>query len=212
MSRSHRSWCAERGGRPSYERLEFLGDAVLQMVITEWIYRTHPDQPEGILSDLRKSLVNTDTLADAARRIGLGEWLLLGVGEDAAGGRDKSSILADAMEAFIGAIFLDGGMEAVRRFVTDLFEEQSKGRIERLDEFDARSHLIRVCVREFGRPPKLEISSEGAAHEPTFSAEVLVAGEIMGRAQGRSKKSAAQAASSLALAELEARGVDTSRA
>ncbi len=212
MSRSHRSWCAERASRPSNERLEFLGDAILQWMITEWIYRVHPDQPEGVLSDLRKSLVNTDTLAETARRIGLGEWLLLGVGEDAAGGRNKSSILADALEAFIGALYLDGGEQVVRAFVLELFEEQGEGRIERLDEFDARSHLIRVCVREYGRPPKLEISSEGAAHEPTFSAQVVINSEVMGTAQGRSKKSAAQAASSLALAQLEARGVDTGRA
>lgn len=212
LSRAHRSWCSERGALPSNERLEFLGDSILQWVITEWMYRTHPDQSEGVLSDLRKSLVNTDTLADTARRIGLGEWLLLGVGEDAAGGRNKSSILADAFEAFIGAIYLDGGAEAARRFVLELFEQQGEGRIERLDEFDARSHLIRVCVREFGRPPKLEISSRGAAHEPTFSAEVVINDEVMGSAQGRSKKAAAQAASSLALAKLEVRGVDTGRA
>lgn len=212
MSRSHRSWCAERGARPSNERLEFLGDAILQWVVTEWIYTTHPDQTEGVLSDLRKSLVNTETLADTARRIGLGEWLLLGVGEDAAGGRNKSSILADALEAFIGALYLDGGEETARAFVLDLFEGESEGRIDRLDEFDARSHLIRVCVREFGRPPKLEISSEGAAHEPTFSAEVVINSEVMGRADGRSKKAAAQAASARALTALEERGVDIGRA
>lgn len=197
---------------PSNERLEFLGDAILQWVVTEWLYRTHPDQSEGILSELRKSLVNTATLADTARRIGLGQWLLLGVGEDAAGGRDKPSILADALEAFIGALYLDGGADVAKKFVLDLFEEQSRGRIDRLDEFDARSHLIRVCVREFTRPPKVEITAEGAAHEPVFSAEVVVNGEVMGRAQGKTKKAAAEAASSLALAVLESRGIDTSRA
>lgn len=212
LSRAHRSWCSERGSLPSNERLEFLGDAILQWVITEWIYRTHPDRAEGVLSELRKSLVNTDTLADTARRIGLGRWLLLGVGEDAAGGRDKSSILADALEAFIGALYLDGGPEVARRFIMGIFEAQSEGRIERLDEFDARSHLIRVCVREYGRPPKMEITSRGAAHEPVFSAEVVIDGEVMGRAQGRSKKAAAQAASSLALSVLEERGVETGRA
>lgn len=212
LSRAHRSWCAERGALPSNERLEFLGDAILQWVVTEWIFRSHPDQSEGILSELRKSLVNTETLADTARRIGLGEWLLLGVGENAAGGRDKASILADALEAFIGALYLDGGGDVARKFVLELFEEQSEGRIDRLEEFDARSHLIRVCVREYARPPRLEITSEGAAHEPTFNAEVVVNGEVMGRAQGKTKKAAAQAASSLALAALEARGVDTGRA
>lgn len=212
LSRSHRSWCAERKGVPSNERLEFLGDSILQWVITEWIYSQHPEQSEGVLSELRKSLVNTETLADTARRIELGQWLLLGVGEDAAGGRDKASILADALEAFIGALYLDGGSEVAKKFILDLFEEQSKGRLDRLDEFDARSHLIRVCVREYARPPKVEISSRGAAHEPTFDAEVVVNGEVLGRAQGKTKKAAAQAASSLALSALEERGVDTGRA
>jgi ribonuclease-3 len=212
LSRSHRSWCSERNGVPSNERLEFLGDAILQWVITEWIYFQHPDQSEGVLSELRKSLVNTEMLAETARRIELGQWLLLGVGEDAAGGRNKASILADALEAFIGALYLDGGSEVARKFVLDIFEEQSKDRLDRLDEFDARSHLIRVCVREYARPPKMEISSRGVAHEPVFDAEVVVNGEVLGRAEGRTKKSAAQAASSLALSALEERGVDTGRA
>jgi ribonuclease-3 len=212
LSRSHRSWCAERQSLPSNERLEFLGDAVLQWIVTEWIYGAHPEQSEGVLTELRKSLVNTETLADVARAIGLGQWLFLGVGEDAAGGRDKGSILADALEAFIGALYLDAGSEKARSFVVGVLEERSEGRIGRLDEFDARSHLIRLCVSEFARPPKLEITSQGAAHEPTFSAEVIINGEVMGRAQGRSKKAAAQAASSLALAELALRGVDTGRA
>lgn len=212
LSLSHRSWCAERASLPSNERLEFLGDAVLQLVVTEWMYATHPDRSEGVLSELRKSLVNTEMLAETARSIGLGRWLLLGAGEDAAGGRDKASILADAFEAFIGALYLDGGIEVARQFVLGHFAQHSEGRIDRLDEFDARSHLIRVCVREYARPPHLEITSEGAAHEPTFSAEVVINGEMMGRAQGRSKKAAAQAASAIALGALESRGVDTSRA
>lgn len=211
-SRSHRSWCAEHGSSRSYERLEFLGDAVLQLVVTEWVYRVYPEHNEGILSELRKSLVNTETLADIARDIELGRWLFLGAGEDAAGGRNKASILADALEAFIGALYLDGGMDVTRRFVIGLLEERSEGRIDRLEDFDARSHLIRVCVREFARPPQLEITSSGAAHEPTFNAAVVIDGEVVGRAQGRTKKSAAQAASSLALVTLESRGIDTSRA
>lgn len=212
LSLSHRSWCAERGSLPSNERLEFLGDAVLQLVVTQWMYASHPDRSEGVLSELRKSLVNTEMLADTARSIGLGRWLLLGTGEDAAGGREKASILADAFEAFIGALYLDGGVEVARRFVLEHFAQHSEGRVDRLDEFDARSHLIRVCVREFARPPHMEITSEGAAHEPIFSAEVVINGEVMGRAQGRSKKAAAQAVSAIALGELESRGIDTSRA
>lgn len=212
QSRAHRSWCSENGSPASNERLEFLGDAILQWIVTEWIFSTHPDRSEGELSELRKSLVNTQTLADTARRIGLAQWLFLGVGEEASGGRDKSSILADALEAFIGALYLDGGSDITRRFVLGIFHEQSEGRIDRLDEFDARSHLIRVCVREYSRPPLVEVTSTGAAHEPTFRARVLIGGKEMGEASGPTKKSAAQAASARALEALASQGIDIGRA
>ena len=111
QARSHRSWCAEHPGNPSNERLEFLGDAILQWTITDRIYQAHPTMNEGELTDLRKSLVNAETLADIAREIQLGQWIQLGAGELSAGGRKKSSILADALEAFIGALYLDGGTD-----------------------------------------------------------------------------------------------------
>lgn len=212
LSRAHRSWCAERGGRASNERLEFLGDAVLQWIVTEWLFTSHPELEEGGLTELRKSLVNTEILARMARQIGLGEWLLLGVGERAAGGSDKSSILADALEAFIGALYLDAGIDTTRRFLIDVLDEARRSGANRLDDFDSRSHLIRVCVREFARPPRVDISSRGAAHEPTFTAQVVIDGEIVARAEGRSKKVAAQAASAQALSILASRGIDIGRA
>ncbi|MFZ9427516.1 MAG: ribonuclease III [Ilumatobacteraceae bacterium] len=212
QSMSHRSWCGENAGRPSNERLEFLGDAILQWVVTDMIYAEFPERDEGSLTDIRKSLVNAEMLAEIAREIDLGSQLLLGAGEDDAGGRSKTSILADALEAFIGALYLDGGPQKAQPFVRTLIRSRLSGSFERLEDFDARSHLIRVCVREWSRPPLVEISSEGAAHEPTFTAVVVINGEEMGRAEGRSKKIAAQAASVGALAVLAARGVDTSRA
>ncbi|MEY2610956.1 MAG: ribonuclease [Actinomycetota bacterium] len=212
QSMSHRSWCGENAGRPSNERLEFLGDAILQWVVTDMIYAEFPERDEGSLTDIRKSLVNAEMLAEIAREIDLGSQLLLGAGEDDAGGRSKTSILADALEAFIGALYLDGGPQKAQPFVQTLIRSRLSGSFERLEDFDARSHLIRVCVREWSRPPLVEISSEGAAHEPTFTAVVVINGEEMGRAEGRSKKIAAQAASVGALAVLAARGVDTSRA
>jgi len=211
-SMSHRSWCAENGAVPSNERLEFLGDAILQWVITDLIYRSHPDLSEGVLTDLRKSLVNTDTLAQTARDIGLGQWILLGLGEDAAGGREKESILADAFEAFIGALYLDGGANVARSFVTHAMQQRMMSQVDHLDDFDARSHLIRICVREFTRPPVVEITSSGAAHEPVFAAEVIVNGESIGSATGRTKKAAAQAASTAALSVLANRGIEIGRA
>jgi len=211
-SLSHRSWCAEHGGVPSNERLEFLGDAILQWVVTDLIYRSHPDLSEGVLTELRKSLVNTETLAKTARDIDLGQWILLGMGEDAAGGRTKDSILADAFEAFIGALYLDGGANVARAFVTHVMHGRMVNQVDHLDDFDARSHLIRICVREFARPPMVEITSSGAAHEPIFTAHVVVNGEEVGSATGRTKKAAAQAASTAALSVLAGRGVDIGRA
>lgn len=212
QSMSHRSWCGENGGRPSNERLEFLGDAILQWVVTDMIYVEFPERDEGSLTDVRKSLVNAEMLAEIAREIDLGSQLLLGAGEDDAGGRSKTSILADALEAFIGALYLDGGAQKAQPFVRSLMESRLGASFERLEDFDARSHLIRVCVREWSRPPLVEISSQGAAHEPTFTAVVVINGEELGRADGRSKKIAAQAASVGALAVLASRGVDTGRA
>ncbi|MFM7127030.1 MAG: ribonuclease III [Actinomycetota bacterium] len=211
-SLSHRSWCAEHGGVPSNERLEFLGDAILQWVVTDLIYRSHPDLSEGVLTELRKSLVNTETLAKTARDIDLGQWILLGMGEDAAGGRTKDSILADAFEAFIGALYLDGGANVARAFVTHVMHGRMVNQVDHLDDFDARSHLIRICVREYARPPMVEITSSGAAHEPIFTAHVVVNGEEVGSATGRTKKAAAQAASTAALSVLAGRGVDIGRA
>ncbi|MFM8528725.1 MAG: ribonuclease III [Ilumatobacteraceae bacterium] len=209
---SHRSWCAENPGQPSNERLEFLGDAILQWVITELVFHAHPDLEEGPLTDLRKSLVNAETLARVALDIDLGPHIRLGVGEADAGGRLKVSILADTLEAFIGALYLDGGAEAARVFVRGLLAERMGESLDRLHVFDARSHLIRICVRENGRPPLFEISATGAAHEPVFTAAVIVDDQVVARESGRSKKAAAQNASVAALEVLAARGVDTGRA
>jgi ribonuclease-3 len=167
---------------------------------------------EGELTDLRKSLVNAETLAEIAREIQLGQWIQLGAGELSAGGRKKSSILADALEAFIGALYLDGGPDKARAFVVKIMGDRIMSQADRLDEFDARSHLIRVCVREYSRPPLVEIEQTGAAHEPTFTAKVIVNGVEVGCENGRTKKAAAQAASTMALSVLHARGVDIGRA
>jgi len=121
---AHRSWCAEVPGEVSNERLEFLGDAVLGWVIADIAYRRHGDLPEGKLTDLRKSVVNANALASVAEEIELGRYLLLGKGEDAAGGRRKPSILSDALEAVLGAIYLDGGVQAVSGAIDRLFSSR----------------------------------------------------------------------------------------
>ncbi|HEY6531380.1 MAG TPA: ribonuclease III domain-containing protein, partial [Acidimicrobiales bacterium] len=123
LALTHRSWCAENAGEASNERLEFLGDAVLGLVVTDHIFTAHPEMPEGSLAKLRAAVVSAGTLAEVARDLGVGEALRLGKGEDASGGRSKASILADAMEAIIGAVYVDAGMEASRRLVLDLVGE-----------------------------------------------------------------------------------------
>ena len=212
LAMSHRSWCAENRDAPSNERLEFLGDAVLGWIVADLLTRRYATASEGQLTDLRKSLVSAEALAEMARDIGLGRWIRLGAGERDAGGHDKTSILADALEAVIGALYLDAGVTVTRRFVRGLVLPRAKVVWGRLDRVDARSRLSRVCVREHGRPPVGQTVSSGRAHEPSFEATVTVEGELLGRGVGRSKKVAIQSASEVALDVLASRGVDVAGA
>ncbi len=158
---SHRSWCAEHGG-PSNERLEFLGDAVLGFLVAEWTYRRHPEQPEGHLAKIRASVVNARAVADTARIVSLGEALLLGRGEAEGGGRDKDSILSDALEAVLGAVYLDGGHEAASRLVGDLFA----GAIDRAAAApgvsDYKTRLQELTVHRSGDAPALRADRRGS--------------------------------------------------
>ena len=124
LALTHRSWCAENAGEASNERLEFLGDAVLGLIVTDHIFTRHPEMPEGSLAKLRAAVVSAPTLAAVAGELGVGDALRLGKGEDASGGRAKASILADAMEAVIGAVYVDGGLDAARRLVLDLLADR----------------------------------------------------------------------------------------
>jgi len=212
LAMAHRSWCAENDGAPSNERLEFLGDAVLGWMVADLLVRRFDTASEGQLTDLRKSLVSAEALAEMARDIGLGSWIRLGAGERDAGGHDKTSILADALEALIGALYLDAGVTVARRFVRRLVVPRATTVWRRLDRVDARSRLIRVCVREYGRPPVVQTLESGRAHEPSFEATITVEGEMLGRSVGRSKKVAIQGASEVALDVLVSRGVDVASA
>ncbi len=189
----HRSWCAEHGGVESNERLEFLGDAVLGVVVTDHLYRASPESSEGILARRRAELVNATTLAAVARESDLGAALLLGRGEELTGGRDKTSILADAMEAVLGAVYLDGGLVAATSVVLDLLG----GRIDEVVgggvDSDSKSRLQELAAQHGGDPPRYELSETGPEHEKRFSA-VVRAGGFTGRGDGRTKKEAEQAA------------------
>ena len=201
---AHRSWCAEVGGLPSNERLEFLGDAVLGWVVAEIAYRRHGDLPEGKLTDLRKSVVNAIALAEVAESIGLGEHLLLGKGEDAAGGRRKSSILSDALEAVLGAVYLDGGVDAAKALIERLFSGRLETAAGQLDRLDHKTVLQELTARLYDTAPVYLLTETGPDHSKTFTATVLVDGIALGVGEGKSKKLAEQQAASEAFDALSA--------
>jgi len=195
---AHRSWCAEVPGNLSNERLEFLGDAVLGLVVTDYLYRTYPDLPEGQLAQVRASVVNAEALAEVAEEISLGAGLLLGKGEDASGGREKPSILSDAMEAVIGAVYIDGGWEAAAELVMALLGERIIEGAAGPGGHDFKTRLQELCARVYDELPRYHHTSEGPDHAKRFSATVSVKGEAVGTGEGRSKKQAEQAAARVA--------------
>ena len=187
---THRSWCAEHSGFSSNERLEFLGDAVLGLVVTADIYTRIPDASEGHLSRVRASVVCSPALAEMAAELGVGPVLLLGKGEAATGGRERQSSLADAMEAIIGAVYLDGGMAEAESLVGRLVAPRldadgAQDFKSRLHELVAQTHQGRLAYR---------MTEQGPEHDKTFEAEVLLDGEPIGTGFGRSKKTAEQEA------------------
>lgn len=204
---THRSHAYERGsGDPSehYERLEFLGDAVLAAAAAEWLYRRYPDLPEGDLSQLKGWLVSRPVLARHARRLGLGELLRLGVGEERSGGRDKDSLLADAFEAVLGAIFLDGGFAAARRAVERLLVEAAAERPDDPLRADAKTRLQELAqARGWSLPRYRLVAEEGPEHEKTFTVECSLEGGAAATASGPSKKLAEQRAAAAVLAAVE---------
>jgi ribonuclease-3 len=177
---AHRSWCAEQGGVPSNERLEFLGDAVLGLIVSDYAYSEYPGFSEGEMAKVRAAVVNSVDLARAAAILDIGPALLLGRGEDLSGGRSKQSILADAFEAIIGAVFVDG----------DQIDSAAEGPgVE-----DYKTRLQEVVARLFTDVPDYVLTEEGPDHRKRFSATVLIAGVARGTGNGRSKKLAEQAA------------------
>jgi ribonuclease-3 len=190
----HRSWQAENSDPVTNERFEFLGDAVLGWVIADVAFHRLSDMPEGKLTDLRRSVVNMHALADIARQLGIGEFLLLGKGEDAAGGRDKSSILADALEALIGAVYLDGGAPAAYEMVKRLLADSVEEAIPHLEMFDAKTRLQARCARLSIGSPTYDVEGEGPDHERIFTAVLYVDGRAYGSGIGRTKKAAEQIA------------------
>ncbi|WP_235916183.1 ribonuclease III [Antrihabitans cavernicola] len=201
LALTHRSYAYENGGLPTNERLEFLGDSVLGLSITEKLYRTHPEKSEGELAKLRASVVNMHALAEVARGLGeggLGTYLLLGKGEEQTGGRDKASILADGMESLLGAIHLEHGIDAARTVVLDLFDELLERAPKMGAGLDWKTSLQELTAEKSLGVPVYEITSTGPDHDKEFTATVLVSGSPLGTGVGRSKKEAEQKAASTA--------------
>jgi len=195
---THRSFAYENGGLPTNERLEFLGDSVLGLIVTDTLFRRHPDLPEGNLAKLRAAVVNSRALAAVARGLGLGCYIRLGKGEEATGGRDKSSILADTLEAVIGAVYLDGGLDAADALVHRLFDPVI-ARSARLGAgLDWKTSLQELTAAEELGGPEYLVDESGPDHQKSFRAVAKIGGQIYGEGEGRSKKEAEQQAAELA--------------
>jgi ribonuclease-3 len=202
----HRSFLNEAPDEvESNERLEFLGDAVLGHVISDKLYRDYPTLTEGQLSQIRALLVRWDALANAARRINLGEYLVLGRGEEMSGGRERPSNLAGALEALIGAAFLDGGVTRARKLVLELLKPDLKEIAKKGITADSKSELQHIAQTRWHQIPSYKlVSSEGPDHAKLFAVEVILGNEMMGRGQGRTKKQAELNAARQALETLAA--------
>ena len=193
----HRSWNAENDGGESNERLEFLGDAVLGWVVADIVYTQHSDLPEGKLTDLRKSVVNANALAEVAVELGIGEFLMLGKGEDTAGGREKTSILSDALEAVIGAVYIDAGPQTTHDVVSALMGKRIVDAVGGLDRLDAKTRLQELASK-LEAHIHYKVEDEGPDHEKMFFATVFVGDRELGYGEGKSKKAAEQIAAEIA--------------
>nr|WP_304048517.1 ribonuclease III [Jatrophihabitans endophyticus] len=209
---THRSYAYEHGGLPHNERLEFLGDAVLGIVITDTLYRTHPDLAEGRLAKLRASVVNMRALAGVARGIGpagLGAYLLLGRGEEGTGGRDKPSILADTLEAVFGAIYVHLGLDVAGTVIHQLFDELLDDVATVGAGLDWKTSLQELTAEHGLGVPEYVMTSSGPDHQKTFAAQAHVAGELFAASTGYSKKEAEQLAAETAWRAISARTRDS---
>lgn len=204
LALTHRSYAFEQETDGNNERLEFLGDAVLGLVVTDLAYRRLPDLAEGDLAKLRAATVNMATLADVAQELGLGEDIRLGRGEELSGGRQKASILGDATEAVLGALYLDRGLGPVARVVERLFWPRMEAYVGGHGERDYKTGLQELAARDIGSVPQYRVSDRGPDHAKEFTATVYLGGDVYGTGTGRSKKEAEQEAARKAHARLAA--------
>jgi len=189
---THRSHAYESGSTETNERLEFLGDSVLGLIVTEELYRRYPDLDESRLSPLRSGVVNMRALADIARTLKLGEYIRLGKGEEVTGGRDKNSLLADALEALIGAIYLETGIEKTTKIVTDLIHDTLESALARGAGLDGKTALQELVAAQGKGAPEYVVTESGPDHDKSFVAVAMVAGQVLAQGEGKSKREAEQ--------------------
>ncbi len=195
---THRSYAYENGGLPTNERLEFLGDSVLGLVVTDALYRNHPELPEGQLAKLRAAVVNMRALAEVGRELDLGRYVRLGRGEESTGGRDKASILADTLEALLGAVYIDAGLERAAELVHRLFDPLIEEAATLGAGLDWKTSLQELTAAGSLGVPEYVVTETGPDHEKEFRAVVMVSGDAHGEGSGRSKKEAEQEAAASA--------------
>jgi ribonuclease-3 len=203
---THRSYLNEhpKYKNPSNERLEFLGDAVLQLLSSDYLYEKYPKKPEGDLTNYRSSVVCTESLAEEAKRLGYGEFLLLSVGEESTGGREREYILANTFESVLGALYLENGLEFCRKFVEKELFYKVKELVKNEAYKDAKSKFQELAQEEYGITPNYEVvDSWGLDHEKTFRIAVYLNGKQWGEGEGRSKQKAEQMAAHYAMKKLE---------
>jgi ribonuclease-3 len=205
LAMTHRSYAYENGGLPHNERLEFLGDAVLGIVVTEHLYVTFPELPEGRLAKLRAAVVNSHSLADVARDLDLGAEILLGKGEQTTGGADKSSILADSLEAFLGAVLISAGRDAADRLIHHLFDPLVAKAAALGAGLDWKTSLQEFCADHSLGGPSYRITESGPDHDKRFEAIAVVGDETFEPGAGTSKKLAEQGAAENAFTALSSR-------
>lgn len=195
---THRSFAYENGGLPTNERLEFLGDSVLGLVVTDTLFREYPDLPEGQLAKLRAAVVNMRALAGVARGLTLGSYIRLGKGEEGTGGRDKASILADTMEAVLGAVYLECGLAEADALVHRLFDPVIARSAMLGAGLDWKTSLQELTAAEVLGVPEYHVNESGPDHQKSFRASVIIGGRTYGEGEGRSKKEAEQQAAEAA--------------
>ncbi len=204
LALTHRSFAHENGGLPTNERLEFLGDTVLGLVVTEALYRRHPDVAEGELAKMRAATVSQRALAGVARELGLGRFVLLGKGEQTTGGADKDSILSDTLEAIFGVVYISHGLETARTLVERLVGPTLEAAAELGAGLDWKTSLQELTARLGLGAPVYEVEGTGPDHDRVFTAQIVVDGRVWGSGTGHAKKIAEQIAAEVAFGALSA--------